>query len=296
LTVKRLLVMSGKGGTGKTTVVASFAALADRPVMADCDVDAPDLHLVLDPDLVSSHIYHGLKVAQVDHELCTLCGTCVSTCRFDAISEDVHVDAIGCEGCGACVLVCPEIAITMAERVTGEVYSSTTRFGPMAHARLRAGEEASGKLVMEVRKLADDMAKETGRTLEIIDGPPGIGCPAISALSGVDALLIVAEPTLSGRQGMERVVGLAQHFNIPAMAVVNRSDLNQVEATTIEQWCRGQDVRVMDRLPYDDAATDAMIAGTTVVEHGEGPLAKALRTLWNDVCVALDNYCQEVKG
>lgn len=295
MTVKRLLVMSGKGGTGKTTVVASFAALADRPVLADCDVDAPDLHLVLDPDLVSSHAYHGLKVAQVDQELCTLCGTCVKTCRFDAISEDVHVDAIGCEGCGACVLVCPESAITMAERVTGEVYSSTTRFGPMAHARLRAGEEASGKLVMEVRRMADDLAKEAGRDLEIIDGPPGIGCPAISSLSGVDALLIVAEPTLSGRQGMERVVGLAKHFDIPAMAVVNRSDLNQGEATVIEEWCRGQDVRVMDRLPYDDAATEAMIAGTTVVEHGEGPLAKALRTLWDDVYAALEN-CLEGKG
>lgn len=289
MTVRRLVVMSGKGGTGKTTVVASLAAMAEEPVLADCDVDAPDLHLVLSPKVQDTREYRGLKVAAVDLALCTMCGTCAETCRFDAISKDIVVDAIGCEGCGACTLVCPEEAITMAERVTGEVYSSVTRFGPMAHARLRAGEEASGKLVMEVRGLADDLAIETGRELVLIDGPPGIGCPAISALSGVDALLIVAEPTLSGRQGMERVVELAHHFDIPAMAVVNRSDLNPEEATVIEDWCRGQAVRVMDRLPYDGAATDAMIEVTTVVEFGEGPLASALRVLWDQVCEMLEN-------
>jgi len=289
MTVRRLVVMSGKGGTGKTTVVASLAALAEEPVLADCDVDAPDLHLVLSPMVQDTREYRGLKVASVDLALCTMCGTCAETCRFDAISKDIVVDTIGCEGCGACTLVCPEGAITMVERVTGEVYSSVTRFGPMAHARLRAGEEASGKLVMEVRGLADDLALEHGSELVIIDGPPGIGCPAISSLSGVDAILIVAEPTRSGRQGLERVVELARHFDVPAIAVVNRSDLNPEEATVIEDWCRSRDVHVADRLPYDGAATDAMIAVTTVVEFGEGPLASGLRVLWDQVCEMMEN-------
>lgn len=288
MTVKRLVVISGKGGTGKTTVVASLAALAEEPVLADCDVDAPDLHLVLDPRVRETREYRGLKVASVDPTMCTVCGACVETCRFDAISDDIVVDPIGCGGCGACTLVCTEGAMSMAERVTGEVYSSVTRFGPMAHARLRAGEEASGKLVMEVRGLADDLAIETGRELVVIDGPPGIGCPAISALSGVDALLIVAEPTGSGKQGLERVVELAGHFEIPAIAVVNRSDLNPEMATVIEEWCRSREVQVADRLPYDGAATNAMIAGTTVVEFGDGPLAGALRRLWDQLTDMLE--------
>jgi MinD superfamily P-loop ATPase len=171
----------------------------------------------------------------------------------------------------------------MTDRVTGEVYSSMTRFGPMAHARLKAGEEASGKLVMEVRGLADDLSNDSGRELQLIDGPPGIGCPAISALSGVDALLIVAEPTMSGNQGLKRVVELAHHFDVPAMAVVNRSDLNLDEAAVIEAWCKERDVKVLKRLPYDEAATEAMIAGITVVEHDDGPLADGLRGLWSDL-------------
>ena len=288
MTVRRLVVMSGKGGTGKTTVVASLAALAREPVLADCDVDAPDLHLLLAPEVREERDYLGLKVASVDRELCTECGTCVDTCRFEAISGDIQVDPIGCEGCGACALVCPTEAIGMADRVTGEIYSSVTRFGPMAHARLRAGEEASGKLVMGVRGLADEMSGETGRVLQLIDGPPGIGCPAISAMSGADALLIVAEPTRSGRQGLERVVDLAHHFDVPAMAVVNRSDLNPEEATVIEDWCRGRGVRVSARLPYDPSATEAMIAGRTVIEHGNGQLADGIRALWADVREMLD--------
>jgi MinD superfamily P-loop ATPase len=224
----------------------------------------------------------------VDRDLCTLCGRCREVCRFDAISEDIHIDGVSCEGCTACAIACPEGAVSMEETVTGEVYRSTTRAGPMAHARLRAGEEASGKLVMEVRGLADDLALETGRETVIIDGPPGIGCPAISALSGVDAVLIVAEPTLSGKQGLTRVVELADHFEIPAMAVVNRADLNPEVATMIEGWCLERSVRVLTRLPYDDSATEAMIGGMTVVEHGDGPLSQALGGLWEEVRAMLE--------
>ena len=290
MTVKRLLVISGKGGTGKTTVMASLAALAEEPVLVDCDVDAPDLHLLLRPRLEDSYEYHGLETAVIDPDLCTRCGLCREACRFDAITEDLVVDGVSCEGCTACTHVCPEGAASMMRTVTGEVYSSSTRFGPMAHARLRAGEEASGKLVMEVRGLADRLAEEHGRELMLIDGPPGIGCPAISALSGVDAILIVAEPTLSGRQGLSRVVELANHFDLPSMAVMNRTDLNPEEADRIEAWCREGGVRVLERLPYDPSATDAMIAGKTVVEHDDGPLSRALRVLWDDLRDALEEH------
>jgi MinD superfamily P-loop ATPase len=288
MAVKRLLVVSGKGGTGKTTVMSSLAALANRPVLADCDVDAPDLHLLLQPRVEETREYHGLKSPSVNDALCTLCGECREVCRFGAISAEIVVDGTSCEGCSACAIVCPEGAVTMMETVTGEVYSSTTRLGPMAHARLKAGEEASGKLVMEVRGLADDLAIEDGRDLVLIDGPPGIGCPAISALSGVDALLIVAEPTLSGKQGLTRVVELAEHFDIPAVATVNRVDLNPEVTKMIEAWCGERGVRMMQGLPYDEAATGAMIAGRTVVEHGDGPLSLALRGLWEEIEVIME--------
>jgi MinD superfamily P-loop ATPase len=284
----RLLVMSGKGGTGKTTVMASLAALADEPILADCDVDAPDLHLLLDPEVRESHEYLGLQLATIDDLLCTKCGSCHQVCRYDAISEDIILDESSCEGCTACSIVCPEGAITMEDRVAGDVFVSSTRFGPMAHAKLRAGEEASGKLVMEVRRYADNLALEHGSEHILIDGPPGIGCPAISALSGVDAVLVVAEPTLSGRQGLSRAVELAHHFDVPAMAVVNRAELNPEEATVIEGWCRDQGVEVFDRLPYDTAATDAMMARRTVVEHDDGPLAQGLRRLWVQIQDVLD--------
>ena len=265
MAARELVVMSGKGGTGKTTVVACFAALAHEPVLADCDVDAPDLHLVLRPEVVSTEEYRGTKLARIDPDACTECGLCVEACRYDTISPDLVLDETACEGCGTCAAVCPVGAIEMEVRVTGEVFTSRTRFGPMAHAHLRAGEEASGKLVMQVRGLATDLVQESGRELILIDGPPGIGCPAISALSGVDAVLAVAEPTLSGRQGLRRMVELAQHFKTPAWAVVNKSDLNPEEAASLEEWCSSQGVEVMGRLPYDGSATEAMIAGRAVV-------------------------------
>ncbi len=289
MAAKRLLVMSGKGGTGKTTVMASLAALADEPILADCDVDAPDLHLLLDPEVRESHEYLGLQLATIDEGSCTQCGLCHQVCRYDAISEDIILDETSCEGCTACSIVCPEGAITMEDRIAGDVFVSSTRFGPMVHAKLRAGEEASGKLVMEVRGYSNDLALDHGSEHILIDGPPGIGCPAISALSGVDAVLVVAEPTLSGRQGMSRAVQLAHHFKISAMAVVNRAELNPEEATVIEEWCRDHGVQVFDRLPYDNAATDAMMARRTVIEHDDGPLAQGLRRLWVQIQEVLDD-------
>ena len=277
---KQLVVVSGKGGTGKTTVIASLAALAREPVLADCDVDAPDLHLLLAPEVQTTEDFQGLKLARIDMDACTRCGTCVESCRFRAISDDIVVDQAACEGCGVCTLVCPVDAASLVDRVAGEVYSSKTRLGPMAHANLRAGEEASGKLVSAVRTKAEELVEATGRDLLLIDGPPGIGCPVIAAMSGVNAALIVAEPTLSGQQGLERAVEVAYHFKVPVLAVVNKADMYMERTEAIEAWCRKRGVEVVGRLPYDTSATDAMVAGKTVIEHDDGELSTALRALW----------------
>jgi len=281
--MKQLVVVSGKGGTGKTTVTAALAALAHQPVLADCDVDAPDLHLLISPEIESREDFHGLKVADIDAEACVACDLCVEACRFGAIGEDFVVDRSACEGCGACVLVCPEGAARLVERVSGEVLRSKTRFGPMVHAHLRVGEEASGKLVSAVRAKAAQAAEENGCKLLLIDGPPGVGCPVIAAITGVDMALIVAEPTPSGRQGLRRAVEVAHHFGVFTCAIVNRADLYLREADAIEDWCRERGVEVLCRLPYDPAATDAMTEATTVIEHSDGPLAQAIRHLWSEL-------------
>ena len=281
--MKQLVVVSGKGGTGKTTVTAALAALAAEPVLADCDVDAPDLHLLLEPQIESREEFHGLKVADIDAEICAGCNLCTEACRFGAISESFVVDRSACEGCGTCVLVCPVDAVRLVERVSGEVLESGTRFGPMVHAHLRAGEEASGKLVSAVRAKAVLAAEEAGSRLLLIDGPPGVGCPVIAAMTGVDMALIVAEPTPSGRQGLRRAVGVARHFGVLACVVVNRADLYIQEAEAIEDWCRQRAVEVLQRLPYDLAATEAMTRARTVIEQGDGPLARAIVSLWREL-------------
>lgn len=281
--MKQLVVVSGKGGTGKTTVTASLAALASEPVVADCDVDAPDLHLLLEPEIESREQFHGLMVAEIDPQTCAACDQCIEACRFGAIGDDLVVVRAACEGCGTCVLVCPMNAVELVERVSGEVLQSRTRFGPMVHAHLRAGEEASGKLVSAVRAKATLAAEEAGGRLLLIDGPPGVGCPVIAAISGADLALIVAEPTPSGRQGLRRAVEIARHFGVHTCAVVNRADLYIKEADAIENWCREQGVQVLQRLPNDPAATEAMTEAKTVIEHGDGLLTRAIANLWREL-------------
>lgn len=286
--VKQLVLVSGKGGTGKTTVTASLAALASAPVLADCDVDAPDLHLLLEPTIETREPFQGLQLAHIDAEGCTGCGLCREICRFAAIDHDLVVDPAACEGCGACALVCPEQAIRLAQRVSGEVFQSTTRFGPMIHARLKAGEEASGKLVSAVRAKASVVAETRGTGLVLIDGPPGVGCPVIASISGVDVALIVAEPTPSGRQGLRRALDVARRFGVRTCVTVNRADLYGRETEAIEAWCRGRGVEVLQRLPYDPAATEAMTQATTVIEHGDEPLARAIERLWQQLAAIME--------
>jgi len=281
--MKQLLIISGKGGTGKTTVLGSFAALAQNKVLADADVDAPNLHLLLQPKVLREEDYVGIKSPVKDDEKCTKCGLCEQHCRFDAIT-DLRINLRRCEGCGVCALVCPVEAISMQDEVTGTVYLSETRYGPMVHARLLAGAEASGKLVTQVRERAKETAARLASDLILIDGSPGIGCPVIASLAGVDAALAVTEPTPSGLHDLRRVLQVAAHFSVPAAVCVNKWDINPELTEEIEQAARGMNATPLGRIPFDEAVADSTAEGVPLVEFvADGPARKAVMELWETI-------------
>ncbi len=280
--MKQITVISGKGGTGKTTITASFAALAHNPVIADCDVDAADLHLLLHPLIRDKQEFRGSKGAMVNRVKCTDCGLCGDFCRFDAIDNHT-IDPILCEGCGVCAYVCPENAITLSEKIAGYAFTSETEYGPMVHARLNIAEETSGKLVSLVRNEARKIAENEGRDIILIDGPPGIGCPVIASLSGVDKALIVAEPTMSGIHDLERILGLARHFGIESLVCINKYDINEENTNRIIEFCQINDVNVVGKILYDPIVTKAMVAGKPIVEFSEGEVSRETKEMWNEV-------------
>ncbi|NIQ06340.1 MAG: (4Fe-4S)-binding protein, partial [Candidatus Korarchaeota archaeon] len=265
--MKQIAVVSGKGGTGKTTITASFAALAHDIVIADCDVDAPDLHLLLHPQIIETQEFKSSKLAVVDETKCVECGLCRDACRFDAINKDFQVDPFLCEGCGVCVVVCTEEAISLKERISGYAFISKTKYGTMSHARLNPGEANSGKLVTLVRHNARQIAEKENRHLILIDGPPGIGCPVIASVSGVDAGLAVAEPTMSGIHDLERALQLLNHFHVTPFVCINMYDINRNNTERIVKFCEKNKLEVAGKFPFDPIVTEAMVAGETVVEH-----------------------------
>ncbi len=277
---KQITIISGKGGTGKTTLTASIAALAESAVLADCDVDAADLHLILTPHINETHDFAGGFSATIDPKACTSCGLCLDACRYDAISDDFAVNDLMCEGCGACFDICPAQAVIFKRETAGQWFESTTRFGPMVHAALAAGQDNSGKLVSQVRKRANEIAEEQNKDLVIIDGPPGVGCPVISAVTGVDLILICAEPTPSGRHDLLRVLELAGHFGIPAALCMNKSDLAPEKSREILSEAQQNGAHFVGSLPYDTQAVAAMMQSKSVVEFYEGPLVKAIEEVW----------------
>ncbi|BBO85274.1 ATP-binding protein [Desulfosarcina ovata] len=282
--MKELVILSGKGGTGKTSLTASFAALAGGCLLCDADVDAADLHLLMQPDVKQTTDFQGGGVAAIDPDRCTACGTCIDLCRWSAISEDFVVDEISCEGCGVCVDFCPEQAIDFPTKTCGQWFISDTRFGPMVHARLGIAEENSGKLVTLVRKEAKTLAEAKGIDLVITDGPPGVGCPVIASVGGATSVVIVAEPTVSGIHDMARAIELCQHFKVPVMVCINKYDLNLENSATIEKMARESDLPVVGRVPFDPAFTRAMVQGLTLVEFdAEGDAAAHLRQVWNTI-------------
>jgi MinD superfamily P-loop ATPase len=281
--MKELVIISGKGGTGKTSITASLAALAECSTLADCDVDAADLHLVLEPMAQTSETFTSGHVAEIRAADCTQCGLCEEICRFDAIS-DFTVDPIRCEGCGACVEFCPVKAIDFPEQDCGTWSISTTRHGPMVHAHMNPGAENSGKLVSLVRQEARKIAKEKNSEFLLVDGPPGIGCPVIASITGADAVLVVSEPTLSGEHDMRRVLELTAHFKIPAMVCVNKWDINKIMTERIEVLAKEFNAVPVGRIPYDAAVTAAQVNARALVEESDGDAAQAVRKMWSEIC------------
>jgi len=281
--MKEVVVLSGKGGTGKTSIVGCFAALAKNKVLVDCDVDAADLRLLLQPSIRENHEFWSGQVAFIDKQKCTQCGLCQEFCRFNAI-KDFQVDAISCEGCGFCVHICPTEAIIMKENLAGHWFISDTRYGSLVHARLGVAQENSGKLVALVRQQARQVAEKEGASYIISDGPPGIGCPVISSLSGASLALLVTEPTLSGIHDLERVLGVCRHFDVPALVCINKYDINEDNTHRIESYCLSQRVEVATRIPFDNVVTESIIKGVPVVEASQGKVTQEIELLWQ--CIA----------
>lgn len=287
--LKQIAVVSGKGGTGKTTITASFAALAHDMVIADCDVDAPDLHLLLHPQIVKTLEFKGSKLAVIDRAKCIECGLCKESCRFGSINDSITIDFFSCEGCGVCVVVCPEEAIRLQERISGYTFISKTKYGTMSHARLNPGEANSGKLVTLVRHNARQIAEEKNLDLILIDGPPGIGCPVIASVTGVDAGLVVTEPTMSGIHDLDRALQLLNHFNILPLVCINQYDINRKNTEKIVKFCGKNKVEVAGKISFDPIVTEAMVAGKTIVEYSpENKVSQEIKTAWKRVLSVLN--------
>jgi MinD superfamily P-loop ATPase len=282
--MKELVVLSGKGGTGKTSLVAVFAALARELVLCDADVDAADLHLVVRPEILECHPFVAGHEAVIHPDKCTACGHCLDWCRFGAISRSFRVEPLLCEGCGVCARLCPMEAVDFPEKTCGEWFVSRTPHGPMVHARLGIAEENSGKLVSLVRNEARRVAAETGLERILTDGPPGVGCPVIASLGNADAVLVVSEPTLSGRHDMERVLELARHFKVPAAVCVNKADLHRAEADRIAETAQESGARFLGHIPFDPLVTRAQVDARSLVDYGETPALRKMQWIWEAVC------------
>ncbi|NWG04351.1 MAG: 4Fe-4S binding protein [Syntrophaceae bacterium] len=280
--MKQLAIVSGKGGTGKTTIAAAFASLAKNKVMVDCDVDAADLHLLLQPQILTQDKYFGGRSPQVDLDQCTRCGLCTEICRFNAIDNGV-VDYVSCEGCGFCSHICPVDAIKMEEAFSGDWFVSETIYGPFIHARLGIGEENSGKLVTVVRKKAVEVAKEKNLGLILIDGPPGIGCPVAASLTGVNLVLAITEPTLSGIHDLERILKLAGHFKIPSMVCINKFDINLENSRKIISYCEKDGSKIVGEIPYEPKVVEALVNRKTIMEYTCNGVETIVQQMWKRV-------------
>jgi len=288
--MKELVVISGKGGTGKTTITAALASLINDKVMADCDVDAADLHLIFDPDIKKQTDFYGGKLATIRSEDCISCGKCLEVCQFDAVSEDFIIDPIACEGCGVCAWFCPAEAIDFKEHQNGYMYESETRFGPFVHAKLGIAEENSGKLVTLVRKKAKEIAQKNNFEYTIIDGSPGVGCPVISSIAGSNAVLIVTEPTKSGIHDLERVSQLSRtYFGIPTFVCVNKFDINIDMTKKIKDYCEENDLIFAGKIPYDTSITKAMVQGKNIFEYSSPVVEETIRSMWTIIQESLKN-------
>ncbi len=298
--MKEIVILSGKGGTGKTSLTAAFAALAQNFILCDADVDASDLHLLTAPEIISRHDFKGGSIAIINRDKCTNCGQCLELCRFEAVvrlrsyavDENFTIDPIACEGCGVCVDLCPEQAIDFPEQTCGEWFISKTGFYAakqqtphiMVHARLGIAEENSGKLVSLVRRETANLAKEENLELILTDGPPGVGCPVIASIGGATAIVIITEPTISGLHDLKRVVKLAEHFRVPVLLLVNKFDLNEEQTESIESFAKDKEITILGRIPFEPLFTKAMIAGKNIMEYApDSQCASQIKDIWDKI-------------
>jgi MinD superfamily P-loop ATPase len=283
--MRELAVLSGKGGSGKTSIAAALADLARRElsqVLADTDVDAANLELVLAPSRIEQHDFTAGQLAVIDPDRCTSCSICADVCRFAAIVRDdeaYRVDEIACEGCAACFYQCPAEAIRLQQPIAGRWFRSLTSYGPLFHAHLFAGQENSGKLVTRVKEQARQWALANEADLLLVDGPPGIGCPVIAASAGADLALLVVEPTVSGIHDLERILATTRHFGIPALVCINKADLNDTRTQDIAAFCETQGIELVGRVPFDHSVTEAMVQGQPVTAYNDGPASRELRAV-----------------
>ncbi|MGM0445153.1 MAG: ATP-binding protein [Bacillota bacterium] len=290
--MKKITVISGKGGTGKTTVVANLSYLFNDLVLADCDVDAPNLHLLLNPENRESEVFKSNKLAVKDQSKCTDCGICCDVCRFNAVDPvSYDIDSYKCEGCGVCVAMCPEDALSLKLLDTGEIYNSTTRFGPMVHASLKMGSDNSGKLVSEVREKAAQKAEKLNKELVLIDGSPGIGCPVISSITGVDLVLFVTEPSKSGFSDLKRVAQVIKHFKIPALAVINKYDINEKISKEIEKYLKEEEIELVGKISFSSDIVDSLRNAELIVEKDEeNKVSQEIKSIWEKVKESLKKF------
>jgi len=278
--MKEIIILSGKGGSGKTITTSAFAALAKNKVMVDCDVDAADLHLILHPEIKESGIFKCGVTAEIDKDLCRECGRCIRACRFDSISNDFVVNPLSCEGCNFCKIVCPANAITLHENESGEWFISESRFGPFVHAKLGIAEENSGKLIALIKEKAKTLAEKISADWIIVDGSPGIGCPVTSALTGSSAAVIVIEATQSGLHDASRVIEVAKHFKIPIFAIINKYDLNDKLTLEIESYCTNNDITLLGKIKFDKVVVESIVAGKSIIEFDDGEVSQTITKIW----------------
>ncbi len=294
--MKELVLISGKGGTGKTSLVAAFAALAAKIVLCDADVDAADLHLVTQPRILETHPLVAGHKAVIDPERCTQCGLCREWCRFGAINADLRIEPLLCEGCGVCARLCPEQAVDFREKTCGVWHVSETPYGPMVHARLGIAEENSGKMVALVRREARRIAETRRIPMILTDGPPGVGCPVIASIGNADAVLAVAEPTVSGRHDVDRVLALADHFRVPAAVCVNKWDVHPKEAARIAEAAREKGAECVGFIPFDPVVTRSQVDGRCLMEYGETAVVRSIEQVWEKLCALLGRADGDLKS
>jgi len=280
---KQLTVISGKGGTGKTTLTASFAYLTQgKAIFADADVDAPDLHLILHPTIISEEELYISKKAVRDEEKCVKCNKCGEVCEFNAISA-YDLNHFKCEGCGLCVRICPEKALSMKPILSAKIFESQTRFGPFVHAEMTIGEGTSGRIVDQIRQKARKIAETKKLNFVIVDGSPGIGCPVIASITGVDLACIIVEPTLSGIHDLERIFGVAQHFKVKSVVCINKFDLNITNTNNIIRFCRKNNITVVGKIPFNEIVPKSIIQGKSTFELEENPVSKEIISIWKNI-------------